>query len=1132
MKKKGLSLLLALVLLLGMLPATALAAGETVTVSIETKTIDGRYLVEPTVMELSSEDTVYTLVTKLAEENGLTVENATGSYITKIGDTFGSMTHGQESGWMIAINNDHDTWPLPALKDGDTVRACFTYKTYGYDIDLLDHIDQLRAGCTQAEAKFLEENPFQEEEGFLEDENSKFNVLSNAYTDGSSKLAEIDAVVEEKGYQAYLDDLGTMIWGPGSELDEVRSLNLKLDTALHGNEYIAATSGTIELVGNPTTIYAGRAYPLKGTISPENATVQDFSWGLVENDGDDASYGNGYISYDTFYPTKEGFIIIQMWHPDSGTGVLTTKFITVKPAPTEDILDKAINTIASKHTESVSDWWWAVGMSDYAAYQPDSTYKLTDEAKQAFVDSIVSDVVKNPTSSNVLANAINGLSALGYDPTDITAADGSKLNAVELLTKVDVESEKAGIWSYLTVPGYVLLACNQGDYETAALESAIIEFLLEKKEEGGGWSTTLGVDSTAMTLQGLAPYYDTNDDVKAAADQAVAVLAEEIAADGCAGNANSDAMVLLAMSALGIKLDDSRFVKDGRTLAEDFLSHYDVTSASFGSDYADKQALIAAVAAAELLSGKTSYNAFDFSKIEKVPAVATPDQGGEGGGEDPDPQPPVGDTMTVSFTLKTHNETWIPKHSVTVEKDATVADVFHQVLDSREGFSYDGSSSYIRSITYNGTTLGEFSEGSNSGWKYMVNEVAPAVGMDSKTLAAGDDLVWYYVIDYTTDTDRDEGNFTRPAATSKPETIEEDGQTVIGLRPAATADKNGAASVALTEKELSAALKAAGEDDASAILIAPVVKGEASQVTVSIPKTSAADMAKADLSVKVESGLADVTLRPEALAGLGKESGATLSVTVSAEETEEDETSGTFTVEVKVGSKVITELDGGLELSLPVSQAGPGTVLALVDAEGKETILKTALLGEGVVTARLAGSATVRVWDNAKEFEDLPDSHWSAQAVAFVSSRELFNGTGEGLFSPSGFTDRATIMTVLYRLSGDTVETEGSEWYAEGMAWAKEKGISDGTNPTALVSREQLAVMLWRYAGSAEGKGDLTSFLDGDTVSSWAEDGLIWAVGAGIITGDQNRAVNPQGDATRAEVAVMLQRFVERLAEV
>ena len=355
---------------------------------------------------------------------------------------------------------------------------------------------------------------------------------------------------------------------------------------------------------------------------------------------------------------------------------------------------------------------------------------------------------------------------------------------------------------------------------------------------------------------------------------------------------------------------------------------------------------------------------------------------------------------------------------------------------------------------------------------------------------------------------------------------------MIGLRPAATADKNGAASVALTEKELSAALKAAGEDDASAILIAPVVKGEASQVTVSIPKTSAADMAKADLSVKVESGLADVTLRPEALAGLGKESGATLSVTVSAEETEEDETSGTFTVEVKVGSKVITELDGGLELSLPVSQAGPGTVLALVDAEGKETILKTALLGEGVVTARLAGSATVRVWDNAKEFEDLPDSHWSAQAVAFVSSRELFNGTGEGLFSPSGFTDRATIMTVLYRLSGDTVETEGSEWYAEGMAWAKEKGISDGTNPTALVSREQLAVMLWRYAGSAEGKGDLTSFLDGDTVSSWAEDGLIWAVGAGIITGDQNRAVNPQGDATRAEVAVMLQRFVERLAEV
>ena len=128
-----LSLLLALAMTLSLLTTGAWAEeGQTgtVTFSVETKTIDGGYLVEPMEEELYADDTAYTILSRVAQECGLTVEGAENGYVTKIGE-FASYTdseYGPESGWMVAINNDHDTWPQPALKDGDSVRFCYTYR--------------------------------------------------------------------------------------------------------------------------------------------------------------------------------------------------------------------------------------------------------------------------------------------------------------------------------------------------------------------------------------------------------------------------------------------------------------------------------------------------------------------------------------------------------------------------------------------------------------------------------------------------------------------------------------------------------------------------------------------------------------------------------------------------------------------------------------------------------------------------------------------------------------------------------------------------------------------------------------------------------------------------------------------
>jgi hypothetical protein len=113
----------------------------------------------------------------------------------------------------------------------------------------------------------------------------------------------------------------------------------------------------------------------------------------------------------------------------------------------------------------------------------------------------------------------------------------------------------------------------------------------------------------------------------------------------------------------------------------------------------------------------------------------------------------------------------------------------------------------------------------------------------------------------------------------------------------------------------------------------------------------------------------------------------------------------------------------------------------------------------------------------------------------------------------------------------DGVDTStGSTWYEKGMAWAVEKEISDGTNGTASVTREQLVTMLYRYAGSPDATGSLAGFADASSVSAYAKDAMTWAVANGIVTGS-NGNLDPQGNASRAQVAAILQRYCALLVK-
>lgn len=139
------------------------------------------------------------------------------------------------------------------------------------------------------------------------------------------------------------------------------------------------------------------------------------------------------------------------------------------------------------------------------------------------------------------------------------------------------------------------------------------------------------------------------------------------------------------------------------------------------------------------------------------------------------------------------------------------------------------------------------------------------------------------------------------------------------------------------------------------------------------------------------------------------------------------------------------------------------------------------------------------------------------------------NGTGEDKFSPNADTTRGMIVTVLARLDGKN--TAGTPWFAAGQRWAMEYEISDGTNMTGAITREQLVAMLFRYAvknglEAVTLSENLTQFTDASDISAWAVSAMQWAVGQGLIQGS-NGQLRPQANASRAEVATILMRFCE-----
>ena len=247
-----------------------------------------------------------------------------------------------------------------------------------------------------------------------------------------------------------------------------------------------------------------------------------------------------------------------------------------------------------------------------------------------------------------------------------------------------------------------------------------------------------------------------------------------------------------------------------------------------------------------------------------------------------------------------------------------------------------------------------------------------------------------------------------------------------------------------------------------------------------------------------------------------KKNGEAVKVPVEVEATRNSSTAPTVSIELPKGA-------GETKVEIPVSNVTPGTVAVLVHPDGTEEILKDSIPTEDGIQLTVDGSATVKIVDNSKGFIDTRN-HWAEDEIDFVSARGLVNGMSATIYAPNNSTTRAQLWTILARQNGADLNG-GNTWYEKAQNWAKDKGVSDGANHNAAITRAQMVTMLWRAVGQPTA-GGTANFTDVPTDSYYAQ-AVAWAVENGITTGVGNGHFDPTGTCTRAQIAAFLARSMK-----
>ncbi len=176
-----------------------------------------------------------------------------------------------------------------------------------------------------------------------------------------------------------------------------------------------------------------------------------------------------------------------------------------------------------------------------------------------------------------------------------------------------------------------------------------------------------------------------------------------------------------------------------------------------------------------------------------------------------------------------------------------------------------------------------------------------------------------------------------------------------------------------------------------------------------------------------------------------------------------------------------------------------------------------------------------------EQFYDLEQGSWYEDSVNFMVEQGLMNGVGNGRFNPTGNVTRAMLVTILYRAEGEPsvaglpnpFTDVPQDWYTDAVIWAANEGIVTGVkpdrfNPKGNITREQIATILYRYEGSPEAPDTLPPFADNRQISTYALRPMNWAISEGLINGVGGGFLAPVNTATRAQIATILARYLQK----
>ena len=419
-----------------------------------------------------------------------------------------------------------------------------------------------------------------------------------------------------------------------------------------------------------------------------------------------------------------------------------------------DLIAKIAADYAAK--SSLGDWQ-IMEMSAYNTYDANSPNKLSASVKQNYVNTAVTAATadKAPEEADI-DKMVLALQSAGYDPQKLYPAGSEE--AVSLIAMLDGIDHSTDAWT----AAYTMAAYAQNS-TTKESGKAVAEAVLATQNEDGSFeSWGSKVDATANMIAGLAFYAD-DAAVKSAIDRAVEFLASAQKKNGTfdswgyGPDANTAAIVVIGLCAAGVDpAADERFVKDGFSALDGLLVYALADNSGFGyqdnttlNESATEQGFRALLAAAGMAKTGKAFNIYDYSKnspLEEAKATAE--------SAPVSPKDPTGDDITVKVTVKPQEGYWLKNYSVTLPGEGATA--YHALVKAfdENSMTYEANSvGYVKSVTYEGTTLSEFDGGPNSGWLYKVGSVLPTVGLSDYSIKNGDTITFYYTDDWTKDPD-------------------------------------------------------------------------------------------------------------------------------------------------------------------------------------------------------------------------------------------------------------------------------------------------------------------------------------------------------------------------------------------